>query len=191
MLIPVQLLLFGFCVLVQCVIAAQWVALVPPCSFHTTDHVFSLFYVIFLVIFVSLLSIKSKRIKDNYREGSFIFILMMLKIPIWLAWIIGSIILPEAYHNACFGESSQPRNIVMHRNTTAGPQLWNMSVSSDAIAGTSAELIQSESWSNVHLTSNLDFKEIEHLFPEYQSSDLSTTTRTVTPSQFGPGSRVA
>ena len=118
MLIPVQLLLFGFCVLVQCVIAAQWVALVPPCSFHTTDHVFSLFYVIFLVIFVSLLSIKSKRIKDNYREGSFIFILMMLKIPIWLAWIIGSIILPEAYHNACFGESSQPRNIVMHRRPT-------------------------------------------------------------------------
>jgi len=99
-----QALLFGFCVLVQCVIGAQWIALVPSCNFQTTDHVFSLFYIIFLVIFVSCLSIKSKHIKDNYREGSFIFILMVLKIPIWLAWIIGSIILPQAYHNACFGE---------------------------------------------------------------------------------------
>jgi len=98
-----QALLFGFCVLVQCVIGAQWVALVPSCSFNTTNHIFSLFYIIFLVIFVSCLSIKSKHIKDNYREGSFIFILMVLKIPIWLAWIIGSIILPEAYHRACFG----------------------------------------------------------------------------------------
>ena len=101
-----QALLFGFCVLVQCVIGAQWVALVPSCSFNTTNHIFSLFYIIFLVIFVSCLSIKSKHIKDNYREGSFIFILMVLKIPIWLAWIIGSIILPEAYHRACFGEYS-------------------------------------------------------------------------------------
>ena len=99
-----QALLFGFCVLVQCVIGAQWVTLVPSCSFNTTDHIFSLFYIIFLVIFVSCLSIKSKHIKDNYREGSFIFILMVLKIPIWLAWIIGSIILPQAYHRACFGE---------------------------------------------------------------------------------------
>ena len=99
-----QALLFGFCVLVQCVIGAQWITLVPACSFNTTDHVFSLFYIIFLVIFVSCLSIKSKHIKDNYREGSFIFILMVLKIPIWLAWVIGSIILPEAYHKACFGQ---------------------------------------------------------------------------------------
>jgi len=98
-----QALLFGFCVLVQCVIGAQWLALVPDCSYRTKDHVLSLFYIIFLVIFVSCLSIKSKHIKDNYREGSFIFILMVLKIPIWLAWIIGSIILPEVYHNACFG----------------------------------------------------------------------------------------
>merc|ERR1719189_1646926 len=51
-----QALLFGFCVLVQCVIGAQWVTLVPSCSFNTTNHIFSLFYIIFLVIFVCCLS---------------------------------------------------------------------------------------------------------------------------------------
>ena len=68
------------------------------------DHILSLFYIFFLVLFVSALSVKSKHIKDNYREGSYIFILMLLKIPIWLSWIISSVILPEVYHNVCFGE---------------------------------------------------------------------------------------
>ena len=74
------------------------------CSFGTVDHILSLFYIFFLVLFVSALSVKSKHIKDNYREGSYIFVLMLLKIPIWLTWIISSVILPEVYHNVCFGE---------------------------------------------------------------------------------------
>ena len=74
------------------------------CSFGTVDHILSLFYIFFLVLFVSAMSVKSKHIKDNYREGSYIFVLMLLKIPIWLTWIISSVILPEGYHNVCFGE---------------------------------------------------------------------------------------
>ena len=76
------------------------------CDFSTTDHVLSLFYIFFLVVFVTSLAIKSKHIKDNYREGSFIFILMLVKIPVWLGWIISSVILPAEFHNVCFGEYS-------------------------------------------------------------------------------------
>jgi len=98
-----QALLFFFCVLVQGVITAQWNILKDGCDFSTTDHVLSLFYIFFLVVFVTSLAIKSKHIKDNYREGSFIFILMLVKIPVWLGWIISSVILPAEFHNVCFG----------------------------------------------------------------------------------------
>lgn len=98
-----QALLFLFCVLVQIVIAVQWLSTVPPCDFNTKDHLLSLLYIVFLIIFVTSLAVKSRNIRDNYREGSFIGLLMVIKIPMWLAWVIGAIILPETYHNACMG----------------------------------------------------------------------------------------
>ena len=99
-----QALLACFAVIVQVVVVVEWLAIVPFCQFASTDHVLSLFYIIFLVILVSCLSLKSKHIKDNYREAYSIFLLMIIKIPIWLAWIICSIVLPVEYHRASFGE---------------------------------------------------------------------------------------
>ena len=99
-----QALLFLFCILVQLVIVLQWISTVNPCSFHTMDHLLSLLYIVFLIIFVTSLAVKSRNIKDNYREGAFIGLLMILKIPIWIGWVIGTITLPATYHNACFGK---------------------------------------------------------------------------------------
>ncbi|XP_023332530.1 metabotropic glutamate receptor-like [Eurytemora carolleeae] len=59
-----QALLLIFCILVQVVVEVEWLTLIPDCSFKSTDHVFSIAYVIFLIIFVGSLSIKSRHIKE-------------------------------------------------------------------------------------------------------------------------------
>lgn len=98
-----QALLLTFCVLVQLVVEAEWLSLVPDCQFSSTDHIFSIAYIIFLIIFVGSLSLKSRKIKDNYREASYIALLLLLAVPLWLTWIIAAFMLPDSFHNVCFG----------------------------------------------------------------------------------------
>lgn len=99
-----QILLFFFCVLVQIAISIQWLFMVPPCQFDAQEHIFYLFYIFFLIFFVTFLSIKSVHIKENFRESSYICLLLVVTIPAWIIWMIGASFLHNAYHNACFGE---------------------------------------------------------------------------------------
>ena len=62
-----QIILFFFCILVQIVIDVQWVITVPDCHFITQDLIYSLLYIIFLIIAVTCLAVKSRYIIDNYR----------------------------------------------------------------------------------------------------------------------------
>ena len=62
-----QALLFFFCILVQIVIDIQWISSFSLCEFTTSHHLFSLFYIVFLIVFVTGLAFKSRNIKDNYR----------------------------------------------------------------------------------------------------------------------------
>merc|ERR1719347_1807605 len=50
-----------------------------------------------------MLSVKSKNIKDNYKESYYIFMLMMVKLPFWIAWVTCTLSLPETYKNASQG----------------------------------------------------------------------------------------
>ena len=64
----------------------------------------ALLYVIFLIMFATSLAVKSRRFRDNYREAKYIGILLAVSIPIWLAWIMASVVLHESFHAACVGE---------------------------------------------------------------------------------------
>ena len=88
----------------QVVISLQWLALVPDCDYQTNDHILSLLYIIFLVIIVSLLSVKYKNIRDNYNEAYAIFLLSLITIPVWICWISCSLLLPQIYTRSVFGE---------------------------------------------------------------------------------------
>mgnify|MGYP007015943983 CR=1 FL=1 len=57
----------------------------------------------FLVTLVSILSVKYKHIRDNYHEAYSIYILMLLTVPLWIAWVSCSLLLPSIYTNTAFG----------------------------------------------------------------------------------------
>ena len=76
----------------------------PLCEYHVRDHVLSLLYVIFLVLFSTSLAIKSRHYRDNYREAKYIGGLMAVSVPVWLAWIMAAVVLNESFHQACVGE---------------------------------------------------------------------------------------
>lgn len=67
------------------------------------DHLLSLLYVVFLIIFVSALCFKSWNFRDNYRESKYIGVLMAVTVPVWLAWNMAALILHESFHAACLG----------------------------------------------------------------------------------------
>jgi len=98
-----QALLFSFCVLVQLVMGVQWVVLVPPCDYTTSDHITSLSYIIFLLVFISCLAIKTVHIKDNNHESRHIAVLMLVTVIVWLAWMLGASLLPEEQQTAVIG----------------------------------------------------------------------------------------
>ena len=84
-------------------ISLEWLGLVSACDYSPSDHLLSLTYIMFLVILVSILSVKYKHIRDNYNEAYSIYILMVLSVPIWIAWISCSLLLPSIYANTAFG----------------------------------------------------------------------------------------
>lgn len=99
-----QALLFLFCMLVQLVIALQWLTTSGPlCGYHTKDHMLSLLYVVFLILFCTSLAVKSRHFRDNYREAKYIGGLMAVTVPIWLAWTFAALVLNESFHPACEG----------------------------------------------------------------------------------------
>ena len=101
-----QALLFAFCVLVQLVMGVQWVVLVPPCQYTTSDHITSLSYIIFLLVSVCVLALRSKHMRENYREARYIFLLMLCQMPLWLGWLLAGLLLPQHLQNAAQGEFS-------------------------------------------------------------------------------------
>ena len=101
-----QILLFSFCVLVQIVISFQWLVMVPLCQFNSQDHILSLFYIFFLVFFITMISIRSLGMKNRSRQSSSICLLMIITISSWIIWMIAGSLLPTIYHNAAFGKNN-------------------------------------------------------------------------------------
>lgn len=50
---------------------------------------------------VTVLSIKSRTIRDNYREAMFIAITMCCIIPVWFGWVISGLMALEKNRDAC------------------------------------------------------------------------------------------
>lgn len=74
---------------------------IPLCRTPYVDMLLSLIYVIFLIIFVTVLAVKSRGIRDNYREATYIGLSVGCSIPTWLIWTISGLIVNERHRDAC------------------------------------------------------------------------------------------
>ncbi|CAL4102543.1 unnamed protein product [Meganyctiphanes norvegica] len=114
-----QGLLLFFIVLVQISVSVQWLASSPSsvtvlrdqttgmlattCVASFREFLLSLVYVIILIVTVAALSIKCRGIRENYREASYIGASVGLVLPLWLAWMLIGLILPQHAQPACLG----------------------------------------------------------------------------------------
>lgn len=109
---PYQALLLFFAVAIQIAIDVQWLINTPPklvqgnflyptCQVSFHHILMSLVYVIFLIVVVTILSLKSRTIRDNYREAMFIAITMCCVIPVWFGWVISGLMVLEKNRDAC------------------------------------------------------------------------------------------
>lgn len=69
-----QALLFLFAIITQVVIGIFWLSVssvfqISLCAYSTREHLLALLYVIFLIMFVSSLAVKSWHCRDNYRQA--------------------------------------------------------------------------------------------------------------------------
>ncbi|CAH1179424.1 unnamed protein product [Phaedon cochleariae] len=76
-------------------------ALIPLCRTPYTDMLLSLIYVIFLILFVTVLAVKSRGIRDNYREATYIGLSVGCCIPTWLIWTMSGLLVNERHRDAC------------------------------------------------------------------------------------------
>lgn len=74
---------------------------IPLCRTPYMDMLLSLIYVVFLIVFVTVLAVKSRGIRDNYREATYIGLSVGCSIPIWLIWTISGLVVSERHRDAC------------------------------------------------------------------------------------------
>lgn len=74
---------------------------IPLCRTQFVDLLYSHVYVIFLILFVALLAIKSRRIRENYREATYIGLAIGGSIPIWLGWTLCGLAVADRHKDAC------------------------------------------------------------------------------------------
>lgn len=71
-----------------------WVVMCGQVGFHQACHtpyhhlLLSLVYTVFLIVVVAVLAVKSRGIRDNYREATFIGLAVACVIPVWLGWAL-------------------------------------------------------------------------------------------------------
>ncbi|XP_054735453.1 uncharacterized protein LOC129242687 isoform X1 [Anastrepha obliqua] len=75
--------------------------LIPLCKTQFSELLFSLIYIVFLIVFVAVLAIKSRGIRDNYREATYIGLAIGGAIPIWLGWMLCGLAVAERHKDAC------------------------------------------------------------------------------------------
>ncbi|XP_049818509.1 uncharacterized protein LOC109606020 isoform X2 [Aethina tumida] len=75
--------------------------IIPLCRTPYTEILMSLIYVIFLILFVTVLAVKSRGIRDNYREATYIGLSVGCSIPTWLVWTMSGLVVSERHRDAC------------------------------------------------------------------------------------------
>ncbi|VEN39349.1 unnamed protein product [Callosobruchus maculatus] len=76
-------------------------SVITLCRTPYVDFLLSLIYVVFLISFVTVLAVKSRGIRDNYREATFIGLSVGCCIPTWLVWTVSGLIVHERHRDAC------------------------------------------------------------------------------------------
>ena len=71
------------------------------CRTSFADIIFSLIYVIFLIIFVAVLAIKCRHIRDNYREAVYICLSVLITVFVWFSWTVVGLMINERHKDAC------------------------------------------------------------------------------------------
>lgn len=74
---------------------------IPLCRTPFTHMLYSLCYVVFLIGFVALLAVKSRGIRDNYREATYIGVSVGCTIPVWFVWTLSGLVVAERHRDAC------------------------------------------------------------------------------------------
>lgn len=143
------------CCLTQITIGVQWLITAPPgitffkevslgnrliftaenlnamkdsmqlCRTSFSEMRISLIYIDFLIIIVAILAIKSRGIRDNYREATYIGLAVALVIPIWLGWTLVGLAVHERHKDAClaFGLLATPSIVFLVMFVPKGRQL--------------------------------------------------------------------
>ncbi|KAL5289863.1 hypothetical protein ACFFRR_009713 [Megaselia abdita] len=76
---------------------------IPLCKTQFTELLLSLIYIVFLIMFVAILAIKSRGIRDNYREATYIGLAVGGAIPICLGWTFCGLAVADRHKDACIG----------------------------------------------------------------------------------------
>ncbi|KAF5279960.1 hypothetical protein FQA39_LY18181 [Lamprigera yunnana] len=77
------------------------VVTLPLCRTSFSEMLFSLIYIVFLILFVSVLAFKSRSIRDNYREATYIGLSIACSVPTWLIWNLSGFIVQDKHKDAC------------------------------------------------------------------------------------------
>lgn len=109
-------------------ITATGTVLIPLCKTQFTELLFSLIYILFLIIFVAVLAIKSRGIRDNYREATYIGLAIGGAIPIFFGWMLCGFAVGERHKDACiaFGLVATSATIFLVMFMPKGRQLAAM-----------------------------------------------------------------
>ncbi|XP_035439303.1 uncharacterized protein LOC118268762 isoform X2 [Spodoptera frugiperda] len=104
-----QGLLLFFAVMIQVAIGAQWLGGSPPrvisgggrCDVHMSDMLLSLCYAAFLIAVVCGVALRSRGIRDNYREATHIAGAGGATAAVWVCWVAAALGAPERHRDAC------------------------------------------------------------------------------------------
>lgn len=104
-----QGLLLFFAVMIQVAIGAQWLGGSPPrvaagggrCDAALSDMLLSLCYAAFLIAVVCGVALRSRGIRDNYREATHIAGAGGATAAVWVCWVAAALGAPERHRDAC------------------------------------------------------------------------------------------
>lgn len=104
-----QGLLLFFAVMIQVAIGAQWLGGSPPrvltgggrCDVQMSDMLLSLCYAAFLIAVVCGVALRSRGIRDNYREATHIAGAGGATAAVWVCWVAAALGAPERHRDAC------------------------------------------------------------------------------------------
>lgn len=104
-----QGLLLFFAVMIQVAIGAQWLGGSPPkvavgatrCDSPLSDLLLSLCYAAFLIAVVCIIALRSRGIRDNYREATHIAGAGGATAVVWICWVAAALGAPEQHREAC------------------------------------------------------------------------------------------